>query len=502
MNASPSTQALATPQAAASWLQQRITGTLRSDSRHVRQGDGFLAWPGAATDARRYVADVLAEGASACLVEADGAQAFDWRDARVATYAGLKRDAAPIAAAYFGQPSEQLRVLAVTGTNGKTSTAWWLAQALSRLGQRCAVVGTLGIGEPGAVVFNGLTTPDPVIFQQALRRLVDEAFEACAIEASSIGLAEHRLDATVVHTAIFTNFTQDHLDYHGTMQAYWAAKVKLFEWPGLKAAVINIDDAHGLGLAEALKSRALDVWTVSATGPARLRADAIRYGLNTMSFEVHEGQTVCHIHAPVVGHYNVANLLGVIAALRSLGLPLQKIADSCSGLSPVPGRMETLSIEGRPLVVIDYAHTPDALSKVLQALRPLAHQRGGRLSCVFGCGGDRDASKRPLMAAAAAAGADHLVITSDNPRSEDAKAIMADMLTGLPASASAQVQADRAIAIVTAVQQAGAHDVVLVAGKGHENYQEILGQKLPFSDRALAEAALASYTAQVAGASA
>jgi len=233
-----------------------------------------------------------------------------------------------------------------------------------------------------------------------------------------------------------------------------------------------------------------------------LRADAIRYGLNTMSFDVHEGQTVCQIHAPVVGHYNVANLLGVIAALRSLGLPLQKIADSCSGLSPVPGRMETLAIEGRPLVVIDYAHTPDALTKVLQALRPLAHQRGGRLNCVFGCGGDRDASKRPLMAAAAAAGADHLVITSDNPRSEDAKAIMADILTGLPASASAQVQADRAIAIVTAVQQAGAHDVVLVAGKGHENYQEILGQKLPFSDRALAEAALASYTAQVAGAGA
>jgi UDP-N-acetylmuramoyl-L-alanyl-D-glutamate--2,6-diaminopimelate ligase len=303
----------------------------------------------------------------------------------------------------------------------------------------------------------------------------------------------------VVHTAIFTNFTQDHLDYHGTMQAYWAAKAKLFDWPGLKAAVINIDDARGHSLAEELKSRALDVWTVSANGPARLSAHAIRYGLNTMSFEVHEGQTVCQICAPVVGSYNVANLLGVIAALRSLGLPLQKIADSCSGLSPVPGRMETLAIEGRPLVVIDYAHTPDALTKVLQALRPLARQRGGRLCCVFGCGGDRDASKRPLMAAAAAAGADHLVITSDNPRSEDAKAIMADILTGLPASASVHVQADRAIAIATALQQAGAQDVVLVAGKGHENYQEILGQKLPFSDRALAEAALASYTMQVSG---
>ena len=241
---------------------------------------------------------------------------------------------------------------------------------------------------------------------------------------------------------------------------------------------------------------------MSATGPARLTARAIRYGLNTMSFEVHEGQTVCQVCAPVVGSYNVANLLGVIAALRSLGLPLQKIADSCSDLSPVPGRMETLAIEGRPLAVIDYAHTPDALAKVLQALRPLARQRGGRLCCVFGCGGDRDASKRPLMAAAAAAGADHLLITSDNPRSEDAGAIIADILTGLPVSASAQVQADRAIAIATALQQAGAQDVVLIAGKGHENYQEIRGQKLPFSDRALAEAALASYTAQVSGAGA
>jgi UDP-N-acetylmuramoyl-L-alanyl-D-glutamate--2,6-diaminopimelate ligase len=363
-------------------------------------------------------------------------------------------------------------------------------------------VGTLGIGEPGAVVFNGLTTPDPVIFQQALRRLVDEAYAACAVEASSIGLAEHRLDATKVHTAIFTNFTQDHLDYHGSMQAYWAAKAKLFDWPGLKAAVINIDDARGLGMVEKLKTRGLDLWTVSASSPARLRADAIRYGLNTMSFEVHEGQSVCQIQAPLVGDYNLANLLGVIAALRSLGLPLQKIADSCSGLSPVPGRMETLAIEGRPLVVIDYAHTPDALAKVLQALRPLTHQRGGRLGCVFGCGGDRDASKRPLMAAAAAAGADHLVITSDNPRSEDAGAIMADILTGLPASASAQVQADRATAIATALQQAGAQDVVLIAGKGHENYQEIRGQKLPFSDRAVAQAALASYTAQDAGAGA
>ena len=482
MNAAPALHRLSGAPAAARWLQQHISGTLRSDSRQVRAGDGFLAWPGAATDARRYVGQVLAAGAGACLVEAEGAEAWDFKDARVATYVGLKRDAAPIAAAYFGQPSERLAVLAVTGTNGKTSTAWWLAQAMRQLGRRCAVVGTLGIGEPGALVFNGLTTPDPVLFQQQLRRLADDGFVACAVEASSIGLAEHRLDATRVHTAIFTNFTQDHLDYHGSMAAYWAAKAQLFDWPGLQAAVVNVDDAHGAGLAAALAGKGLDVWTVSCSSTARLAARDIRYGLDALSFEVCEGETVCRVQAPVVGEYNVANLLGVIAALRSLGLPLQAIADSCASLSPVPGRMETLSGEGRPLVVIDYAHTPDALAKVLQALQPLAHSRGGRICCVFGCGGDRDAGKRPLMAAAAAAGAAQLVLTSDNPRSEDPQTILNHMLTGLHNAANTKVIADRAQAIAQTVQHARAQDVVLVAGKGHEDYQEISGVKHPFSD--------------------
>jgi UDP-N-acetylmuramoyl-L-alanyl-D-glutamate--2,6-diaminopimelate ligase len=494
LNAAPALHRLSGAPAAARWLQQHISGSLRSDSRQVRAGDGFLAWPGAATDARRYVGQVLAAGAGACLVEAEGAEAWDFKDARVATYVGLKRDAAPIAAAYFGQPSERLAVLAVTGTNGKTSTAWWLAQAMRQLGRRCAVVGTLGIGEPGALVFNGLTTPDPVLFQQQLSRLADDGFVACAVEASSIGLAEHRLDATRVHTAIFTNFTQDHLDYHGSMAAYWAAKAQLFDWPGLQAAVVNVDDVHGAGLAAGLAGKGLDVWTVSCNGTARLAARDIRYGLDALSFEVCEGQTVCRVRAPVVGEYNVANLLGVIAALRSLGLPLQSIADSCVSLSPVPGRMETLSGEGRPLVVIDYAHTPDALAKVLQALQPLAHSRGGRICCVFGCGGDRDAGKRPLMAAAAAAGAQQLVLTSDNPRSEDPGTIIAAIAAGLPVAASAQIEPDRALAIALAVRQAAPHDVVLLAGKGHETYQDIGGIQSPFSDHSHAEVALAAYT--------
>jgi UDP-N-acetylmuramyl-tripeptide synthetase len=486
--------ALSSVTEAAHWLQQNVSGTLVADSRRVLPGDGFLAWPGAAHDARRFVSEVLAAGATACLVEAEGASIDGLDDGRVATYAGLKSAAAPIAAAFFAEPSQSLSVIAVTGTNGKTSTAWWLAQALSQLGRRCAVVGTLGIGEPGAMVFNGLTTPDPVLFQAQLRRLVDEGFTACAVEASSIGLEERRLDATQIHTAIFTNFTQDHLDYHGSMAAYWAAKEQLFHWPGLQAAVINVDDLQGAALATVLATKKCDVWTVSCTGPARLMARSIQYGLDSLSFDVVEGEAACQVTAPVVGEFNVSNLLGVIGALRSLGLPLKAIAAVCTTLTPVPGRMETLTAEAAPLVVIDYAHTPDALEKTLLALRLQAQSRRGKIGCLFGCGGDRDASKRPLMGAVASRYADYTVLTSDNPRSEDAADIMAQILAGMPASAAVLQQPDRALAIAAALQRAQPQDVVLIAGKGHESHQEIQGVRRPFSDRAQAEIALAHYT--------
>ena len=486
---------LTTPKEAARWLRQNVSGTLVADSRRVKPGDGFLAWPGAANDARRFLPQVLAAGATACLVEAEGVQTGNLPDdVRVATYAGLKSAAAPIAAAFFSEPSMALSVLAVTGTNGKTSTAWWMAEALSQLGQHCAVVGTLGIGEPGALVPNGLTTPDPVLFQEQLRCLVDEGFVACAVEASSIGLEERRLDATQIHTAIFTNFTQDHLDYHGSMAAYWAAKEQLFYWPGLKAAVVNIDDARGAELATVLTTGQLNLWTVSCTGPARLWARSIQYGLDSLSFEVVEGEAVCQVTAPVVGEFNVLNLLGVIGALRSLGLPLKAIAAVCRTLTPVPGRMETLTAEAAPLVVIDYAHTPDALEKTLQALKPQVQSRGGKLWCLFGCGGDRDAGKRPLMGAIARHYADHVVLTSDNPRHEEAVDIMAHILAGMPATSAVLQQPDRALAIAAALQQASPQDVVLIAGKGHESYQEIQGVRLPFSDRKQAELALAAYT--------
>jgi UDP-N-acetylmuramoyl-L-alanyl-D-glutamate--2,6-diaminopimelate ligase len=452
----------------------------------VRSGDAFLAWPGAATDARRFVPQLLAAGASACLIEQQGSSALglDLEDVRLARYDGLKAHAGPIAATFYGQPSAAMPVLAVTGTNGKTTTAWWLAQALSAAGRRCAVVGTLGIGEPGRMASNGLTTPDPVLLQGELRRLADEGCAACALEASSIGLAEARLAGLAIHTAIFTNFTQDHLDYHGTMESYWQAKAQLFDWPGLRAAVINVDDPRGVELARQLAQRTgLQLWTLSCRGDARLRASQIRAQGSAMAFDLHEGQRSATLCVPATGGYNVGNVLGVVGALRSLGLSFDQALAACAAISPVPGRMESFGGSGQPLAVVDYAHTPDALEQALLALRSVATERGGRLWVVFGCGGDRDRLKRPLMAAAAQRCADRLVLTSDNPRSEPAQAIVQEMLTGLSSQAHVLIETDRARAIGQALEQASDGDVVLVAGKGHEDYQELGGQRLPFSDR-------------------
>ena len=490
---------LATTLDAAAWLRGLVTGALQTDSRRVGPGDGFIAWPGAAVDGRRFVTQALQQGAVACLVEQAGSEAYAFEDARVAAFTGLKAGSGPIAAAYYEQPSQALDVLAVTGTNGKTSTAWWLAQALTQAQQQagttprgCAVVGTLGTGVPPAVVSTGMTTPDPVLLQARLRDFIATGLTACAIEASSIGIAERRLDGTQIRLAIFTNFTQDHLDYHGSMDAYWQAKAALFAWPGLRAAVINLDDAHGAGLAAQLAGQPLDLWTTSTTQPARLVASDIEYANDGLVFTLREGQDQVRMATPLIGHYNVSNLLGVVAALRALGFGLQAAAQACDGLLPVPGRMERLAAEGQPMVAIDYAHTPDALEQALRALRPLAAGRGGRLWCVFGCGGGRDAGKRPLMAAAVERHADRVVVTSDNPRQEQPGAIIEQVLRGLTRAGDAIVQPDRARAIADTLQQAAPQDVVLLAGKGHETTQEIAGQLLPFSDRAQAEAALAA----------
>ncbi len=491
---------LASVDAALGWLAARGARALVTDSRRVTAGDAFIAWPGYAVDGRQFVPQALAAGANACLIESDGADAFgfDAGDA-VAALPELKRRTGALASGFMGAPSERLDVIAVTGTNGKTSTSWWVAQALTALGRPCGVIGTLGVGVPpvadqaSAITFTGMTTPDPVTVQAGFKRFVDAGLAACAIEATSIGLEEQRLAGSKIDVALFTNFTLDHLDYHGSMAAYWQSKARLFAWPGLRAAVINLDDAQGAQLVPTL-SATLDLWTYSVERAARLRAEAIRYDDGGLRFTLHEGAANVDVRTRLIGDYNVANLLAVIGGLRALGVSLADAARVCTGLTPVPGRMDRVpAADTAPQVVVDYAHTPDALEKALLALRPFAAQRGGALWCVFGCGGNRDQGKRPLMGALAQRLADRVVATSDNPRDEAPAFILLQIVAGLSVSQERfRVIEDRRAAIVHALRHADARDVILIAGKGHEDYQEIRGVKHHFSDLEEAAAALAA----------
>lgn len=512
------------PTDAAMWLRQRLGAgqaggagcTLVADHRRLQPGDGFVAAPGAQHDARRFVPAALQAGAAACLVQAEGWAALAAElglaadDDRIGTLPALRARAGEVADRFFDQPSRALQLLAVTGTNGKTSSTWWLAQALAALGRRCAVMGTLGVGEPArdgdvaAFQPTGLTTPDALALHAALRRLADGGVAACAMEASSIGLEQGRLAGTHIAVAVFTNLTPDHLDHHGSMAAYWQAKKALFAWPDLGAAVVNVDDAHGAELAAELAARQGEVgapalWTVALDVPARLRAAALQQHPEGLALQVQECtpdgtplQTVA-LRTALVGRYNAANLLGVLGALRALGLPLDLAAGAVAALTPVPGRLQRVSQPGDTVdVLVDYAHTADALDQVLQALRPLAAARGGRLWCVFGCGGNRDATKRPAMGAVAAHRADAVVLTSDNPRDEPPALILAQILAGVAGHDEVQVLEDRREAIAHAIAAAAPGDVVLIAGKGHETTQEVAGVKRPFSDADEARAALAS----------
>ena len=510
-------QHLGSVPAALSWLVRRGARGLVTDSRRLQPGDAFIAWPGLVHDGRQHVLPALQAGAAACVIEADGADALGFSDARIAAMDDLKAHAGSLASAFFGLPSERLAVVAITGTNGKTSTAWWTAHALSALGRRCGMVGTLGVGgvpeadtagTGTALVSTGMTTPDPVTLQRAFKRFADDGYAACAIEASSIGLVEERLTGTHIDVAVFTNFTQDHLDYHGTMEAYWHAKAGLFDWPGLRAAVLNVDDVHGQLLHGVLDNTPLDVWTYAATpaATARLRARNVRYVDGGLAFELLEsGAAPVSLRSTLIGDYNVSNLLAVVATLRALGVSLAAASQVCAMLTSAPGRMQRVAAPeatatAQPEVLVDYAHTPDALEQALRALQPLAASRGGALWCVFGCGGNRDASKRPLMGAIAQRQAQHVVLTSDNPRNEQPAAIVAQVLAGMAATPAPQVIEDRRAAIAWAIQHAQPNDVVLIAGKGHEDYQEVAGVRLPFDDAIEARTALQARVAAGAAA--
>ncbi|HXC41178.1 MAG TPA: UDP-N-acetylmuramoyl-L-alanyl-D-glutamate--2,6-diaminopimelate ligase [Burkholderiales bacterium] len=494
----------------------RVSG-LATDSRQVQRGDVFLAWPGARVDGRAHVADAVAAGAAAVLWERDG---FEWNpDWTLPNIAvpGLRALAGELAHEAYGRPSEKLWTMGVTGTNGKTSCSQWIAQACTACGARTAVIGTLGIGFPPPLddasalgneenawnltpVAN--TTPDPVLLHRSLAGLLAQGAQGVAMEASSIGLDQGRVNGVAFGAALFTNLSRDHLDYHGDMETYARAKQKLFEMPGLKHAVLNLDDVQGVTI-----SRLLAGSGVTRTGYSASSGVAMRAGLECwleahdvavssagIAFTVKSSWGDARVESRLLGRFNIANLLGVLGTMLVSGVPFFQAAAALARLAAVPGRLQRHGGGAQPLVVVDYAHTPDALEKTLVTLKDVARATNGRLLCVFGCGGDRDRGKRPLMGAVALRHADAIVLTSDNPRSEDPQAIIDDILSGMAAAqAQPQAEPDRARAVRLALDQARAGDVVLLAGKGHEDYQEIGGRKLPFSDGAAAAEALAQW---------
>jgi UDP-N-acetylmuramyl-tripeptide synthetase len=460
--------------------------SLAIDSRCVTAGDIFVALPGHRVDGRAYAADAVARGAAAVVYEAGAPLTLP-----VPTVAvnGLASIAGELAHLVFGRPSDQLWLAGVTGTNGKTSVSHWIAQSLTALGCQCAVIGTLGAGFPGHLTESVNTTPDAIGLQRELAAFVSQGAVACAMEASSIGIAEGRVNGVGFDVAVFTNLTRDHLEYHGSMEAYAAAKERLFDWPGLNAAVVNLDDPVGAHLARRLSGR---IATLGYTLEGRVGGDRVLAARDIAMDGAGVAFTLddVRIEAPVVGRFNVANLLAVIGALLADDKALGAIAGVLRSITPPPGRMQVLGGAGQPLVVVDYAHTPDALDKALATLRHAAQARRGRLVCVFGCGGDRDPGKRPLMGAVAERLADQVLLTSDNPRGEDPRAILDAIAAGMAQPPA--IEPDREIAIRRAVREADAGDVILLAGKGHEPYQEVAGVRRPFSDLALARAALES----------
>jgi UDP-N-acetylmuramoyl-L-alanyl-D-glutamate--2,6-diaminopimelate ligase len=487
-------------------------GRLVSDSRLVRSGDVFFAWPGEAGDGRAYIAQAVENGAAAVVFEERGHLWNDTLSVPHIAVANLKQLAGPIAHACLGMPDSGMFTTGVTGTNGKTSIAVWLGQAFARLGEKTAVIGTLGVGlfsgraEPQFDP-TGFTTPDPVLLARKLAEVRDAGATALAIEVSSIGLDQQRAAGMHFDVAIFTNLTRDHLDYHGTMESYEASKRKLFEWPGLKTAVVNLDDPAGVRLVDHLRKHFASLPVTGYTlrgeaeqpaidGIAMLRATNVRSQNAGTDFHLASSAGNAKVKTRLVGHFNVSNALAVLATLLAKGIKLKHAVEAVESLTPAPGRMQQVGGQDSPMIVIDYAHTPDALEKTLEALRQVATERGGQLWCVFGCGGDRDPGKRPQMGAIAQA-ADHVLVTSDNPRSEEPASIIAQIVAGMdqqhPRSRHQSIE-DRAAAILLAVKQAGKQDVILVAGKGHEPYQEIKGRKMPFSD---AEHAVLALTARV-----
>ena len=483
------------------------TAKVSADSRQIQSGDIFFAYPvghgNALRDGRQFIDAALENGAAAVIFDPSGPGAQYLDHPKCIALENLAEKVGELSAQWYDHPSKLLKVIGVTGTNGKTSITQWLAQALDEPNHRTAILGTLGTGFPSSLVQTGYTTPDAPKLQTQFKELLNAGAKQVAMEVSSHALHQNRVAGTQLNCAVFTNLTQDHLDYHGSMANYAEAKAKLFQLAGLQHAVINLDDAFGRELAMKLLAKGgIKVWVYTIKQDAlkgfekfgdRLHhiyaKDSALNGTGYDSLFTYQGIGSNALHIPLLGEFNLSNALAVWTVLLTQGLTCDEASKRVSQLRPVLGRMELIQVgkqqksEGL-LVVVDYAHTPDALQKTLQALAPIAQQRGGKIWCVFGCGGDRDIGKRPQMGAVAQQYADQIIITSDNPRSEEPKAIMEMILGGISQeSSNVQMIVDRAAAIMAAVRNAVPQDIVLVAGKGHETTQEINGKKFDFSDQ-------------------
>ena len=471
-----------------------ISGLVQ-DSRAVGEGDAFVAIGGFGTHGLHFAEQAKAAGASAILFEPPVPADVPAPPADAIAVPGLRARMGAMADTFHGQPSAAMTTVGVTGTNGKTSTVQLLAQAWTLRGTVAGSIGTLGAGLYGDVRPTGFTTPLVLQLHALLAELRDAGAAAVAMEVSSHALDQGRVDGVHFRVGVFTNLTRDHLDYHGDMASYGAAKARLFAWPGLQAAVVNLDDAFGRDLFARLPEGLLRVGT-SARGNGDATVRALRVSLDGagIAFDLAIGDEVRALRSPLLGRFNVDNLLAVAGVLHASGVAPADIAATLAALQPIPGRMNRLGGNGGPVVVVDYAHTPDALEQALDSLR--AHVEG-RLLCVFGCGGERDRGKRPQMAAIAERLADVVLVTDDNPRGEDGDAIVADILAGFGDATQVRVQRDRGAAIAEAIGIAVSGDIVLIAGKGHEPYQEIGGVRHPFDDTAAARAALAGDTSRM-----
>ena len=474
---------------------------LVADSRDVRAGDTFVAYPGEQSDGRRHIAQAIARGANAVLCEARDLQ-WDatWRVPHLALH-DLRQQAGFIADRIYGQPSRRLRMVGVTGTNGKTSISHWLAKSVSALDQKCALIGTLGNGFPDALQAGANTTPDALKVHELLAQFARQDAQATVMEVSSHALAQGRVNGVHFDVALLTNLTRDHLDYHGDMQHYATAKRRLFDWDQLGHAVLNLDDPFGAELAGQLRAGSAEVVGYGLRqeslelarnlGLRGVHGEVRRADAQGLEILLHTSWGEAELDSRLLGRFNASNLLGALAVLLVNEIPIDAAVRELSLQRAVAGRMQAMGGKEAPTVVVDYAHTPDALENVLGTLREVC-AADGRLICVFGCGGDRDRGKRPMMGKVADRFADVRILTNDNPRSEAPAAIIDEIAAGM--AGEYQVIEDRARAISEAIAGARACDTVLIAGKGHEDYQEIAGVRQPFSDSEIAQRALSVWT--------